>query len=113
MPASALTKDTTGVPYGTRFLQGLVGANCVGGSMLNAQRHAVLISRNPITHQSVVIQRSIEQLVRNANRDDMDPFLMPEDAIACYDSTAASISDFVGLVGGLATQGALAKTLLQ
>jgi hypothetical protein len=54
------------VPYGTRFLQGLVASNCVGGSVMNAQRHAVLISRNPINNRSVVVQRSIEQLVRNA-----------------------------------------------
>ena len=33
-----------------------------------------------------VIQRAIEELVRSADRDSMNPFLMPDDAIACYDS---------------------------
>jgi hypothetical protein len=76
---SAIGRDSTSLPYGTRFLQGLVAANCVGGSILNAQRHAILISRNPMNGRTVVIQRSIEQLVRNANRDDLDPWLMPGD----------------------------------
>jgi hypothetical protein len=77
---SAIGRDSTSLPYGTRFLQGLVAANCVGGSILNAQRHAILISRNPMNGRTVVIQRSIEQLVRNANRDDLDPWLMPGDS---------------------------------
>ena len=108
---SAINKDTTGVPYGTRFLQGLVSANCVGGSLLNAQRRAVLISRNPITGRSVVIQRSIEHLVRDAGRDEVDPYLMPGDAVACYDSTATSIADVIGLMGSVATPAALVKSL--
>jgi protein involved in polysaccharide export with SLBB domain len=109
--SAAIGKDSTNIPYGTRFLQGLVASNCVGGSMMNAQRHAVLISRNPINNHSVVVQRSIEQLVRGANRDDLDPYLMPGDAIACYDSTAQSISDVLGLAGGMVYPAVLAKGL--
>ncbi|HZV11351.1 MAG TPA: polysaccharide biosynthesis protein, partial [Novosphingobium sp.] len=109
--ASAIGKDTTSLPYGTRFLQALVTANCVGGAMINAQRHAVLISRNPFNGHSVVIQRSIEQLVRDANRDDIDPYLMPNDALACYDSTGESIADVINLLGNLATPAALVKSL--
>ncbi len=101
--ASAIGKDSTSLPYGTRFLQGLVSANCVGGSAMNAGRSAVLISRNPVTGQSVVIARSVERLVRGADRDGYDPYLMPGDAIACYDSAAMNVRDVIATISEAAT----------
>ena len=101
--SSAIGKDATSLPYGTRFLQGLVSANCVGGSAMNADRRAVLISRNPVTGKSVVISRAVEDLVRRADRDDDDPYLMPGDAIACYDSTAMNLRDVVSVVSDTVT----------
>ena len=99
--SSAIGKESTSLPYGTRLLQGLVSANCVGGSAMNAGRQAVLISRNPIDQRSIVIARSVEAMVRNADRDDHDPYLMPGDAIACYDSKAMALVDALGVIGGL------------
>lgn len=96
---SAIGVETSSLPYGTRFLQGLVSANCVGGSAMNAGRSAVLISRNPVNGQSVVISRSVERLVRDAERDSFDPYLMPGDAIACYDSVAMNLRDVLSVVG--------------
>jgi len=61
-------------------------------------RRAVLISRNPMNGQSIVIERDIEKLVRGANRDALNPFLMPGDAIACYDSRWTNFREAVGLV---------------
>lgn len=79
--------NTAGIPYGTRLLAGLVAANCVGGSRAtNAGRVAVLISRNPKTGETEVIQRAVEELVLNPDRDTVNPYLMPDDSIACYDS---------------------------
>lgn len=101
--ASAIGADATSLPYGTRFLQGLVSANCVGGSAMNAGRSAVLISRNPVTGQSVVISRSIERLVRGADRDQYDPYLMPGDSIACYDSMATNLRDVISTVSASVT----------
>ena len=97
--SSAIGKETTSLPYGTRFLQGLVAANCVGGSAMNAHRRAVLISRNPINGRSIVVERKVEELVRRSDRDAWDPFLMPGDAIACYDSRAMNFRDAVTMVG--------------
>jgi polysaccharide biosynthesis/export protein len=92
--SAAAAANKGGVPYGTRLLQGLVQATCVGGSYAtNARRYAVLISRNPKTGKTEVIQRSIEKLVRSANRDAINPFLMPDDAIACYDSAVTEFRD--------------------
>ncbi len=86
------------VPYGTRFLQGLVQANCVGGTAgTNASRYAVLISRNPKTRETEVVQRSIEDLVRSPDRDALNPYLMPDDAIACYDSTVTEFRDVLSI----------------
>lgn len=111
--ASAIGKDSTSFPYGTRLLQGLVSANCVGGSAMNAGRKAVLISRNPVNGKSVVISRSIEGLVRGADRDDYNPFLMPGDAIACYDSDAMTFVDAVGVVGNLFGPAVLINELMK
>jgi polysaccharide biosynthesis/export protein len=108
---SAINKETTSLPYGTRMLQGLVSANCVGGSSMNAGRSAVLISRNPTNGQSIVIERSIEQLVRAANRDEIDPYLMPGDAIACYDSSAMNVRDLVATISEAASPFVLFKSL--
>ncbi len=95
---AAIGQQTTSLPYGTRFLQGLVAANCVGGSYMQSDRRAVLISRNPMNGQSIVVERDIEKLVRGANRDALNPFLMPGDAIACYDSRWTNFREAVGLV---------------
>jgi protein involved in polysaccharide export with SLBB domain len=99
---AAVTKDSTNIPYGTRLLAGLVNANCVGGSRAtNAGRYGVLISRNPKTHRTEVIQRSIEQLVLSADRDEINPYLMPDDAIACYDSAITDAREIASFVNQL------------
>jgi len=93
--------SSAGVPYGTRMLQALVQANCVGGTYAtNAKRIAVLISRNPKTRKTEVVQRSIEDLVRSADRDAINPFLMPEDALACYDSNVTELRDALSVIYG-------------
>ena len=91
---SAIGQQSQNIPYGTRLLAGLVSSNCVGGSLAtNGRRYGVLISRNPKTHRTEVIQRSIEELVRSADRDSINPFLMPDDAIACYDSGVTDLKE--------------------
>ena len=101
---SSINKDAREMKYGTRMLQAIVGMNCVGGSKLtNASRSAVLYSRNPVSGKSIVIERNIEELLRNGNRDDYDPFLLPDDALACYDSMTTDvvkIAQSFGIVAG-------------
>lgn len=110
---SAIGKDSTSLPYGTRFSQALVTANCIGGSAMNAGRSAVLMSRNPASGQSVVISRKVEHLVRDANRDLVDPYLMPGDAIACYDSAAMNLRDVLSVIGETITPAVLLKNIGQ
>jgi polysaccharide biosynthesis/export protein len=109
---SAIGAQSNSLPYGTRFLAGLVATNCVGGSLAtNASRHAILISRNPKTQKTEVIQRSIEQLVRSADRDMINPYLMPDDAIACYDSAATDALELATLIQTMLVPGVTARTL--
>ena len=99
---SAIGRDVREVPYGTRYLQAVIDTNCVGGARAtSANRSSVLFSRNPVTKVSVVIERDIEDLLRRADRDDYDPFLLPGDAIACYDSTVTNISEIGRVLGQL------------
>jgi len=101
--SAAEAQDARDMRYGTRFLQAVFGLNCVGGSKLtNANRRAVLFSRNPITGESVVIDRSIEDLLRNGERDEFNPYIMPEDSIACYDSSTVSVRNLFATFGVLA-----------
>lgn len=100
---SAVGRDVREVPYGTRYMQAVIDTNCVGGARAtSADRSAVLFSRNPVTDVSVVIERDIEDLLRRADRDDYDPYLLPGDALACYDSTITNVGEvgrILGLVG--------------
>lgn len=98
--SAAASEDGRDMRYGTRYLQAVFALNCVGGSKLtNANRRAVLFSRNPATGESIVIDRSIEQLLRMAERDEFNPFIMPEDALACYDSSTVSLRNLAATLG--------------
>ena len=104
---SAIGKEARELRYGTRFIQALVGTNCVGGAKFtNADRSAVLYTRNPMTGESIVIERRIEDLLRRGDRDDYDPFILPNDAIACYDSAMTNVAEVaktIGVVAGVRT----------
>jgi hypothetical protein len=101
--SSAIGHETTSFPYGTRLLQVLVGGNCVGGTQItNADRFAVLITTNPQTGNSEVLERRIEALVRRADRDAYNPVIMPGDAVACYDSNVQNLRDVLSSLGNAA-----------
>lgn len=98
--SSAISTEARQVPYGTRFLQAVINANCVGGVLAtSASRSAALLSRNPETKVSVVIERRIEDMMTRPDRDDYDPWLLPGDALACYDSAVTNLGDVAHLVG--------------
>ncbi|WP_341365903.1 polysaccharide biosynthesis/export family protein [Yoonia sp. BS5-3] len=98
--SSAIGRSVREVPYGTRYLQAVIDSNCVGGARgSSADRSSVLFSRNPVTGVSVVIERDIEDLLRRADRDDFDPYLLPGDALACYDSAITNVTEISRVVG--------------
>lgn len=91
---SAVNNFSSGLPYGTRLLSGLISANCVGGTAAtNSDRFGVLVTRNPLTGETEVIQRSIEDMLREPEREALNPHLMPNDGIACYDSGVTNLRD--------------------
>lgn len=97
---SAIGREVREMPYGTRYLQAVVDANCVGGARsTSAHRSAILMSRNPETKVSVVIERDIEDMLRRADRDDYDPFILPGDAVACYDSAVTNFAEALKVLG--------------
>ncbi|MFY0596444.1 MAG: polysaccharide biosynthesis/export family protein [Cognatishimia sp.] len=99
---SAIGRDVREMPYGTRYMQAVVDANCVGGARVSsAHRSAMLMSRNPETKVSVVIERDIEDMLRRADRDDYDPFLLPGDAVACYDSAITNFAEAARILGAV------------
>jgi polysaccharide export outer membrane protein len=99
---SAIGKHATSLPYGARLLNGLIAANCVGGTgATNSSRYAVLVSRNTSTSAPMVIERSIDDLVREPARRELNPLLMPEDGIACFDSGVTNLRDVARTIGTL------------
>jgi protein involved in polysaccharide export with SLBB domain len=110
--SSAIGSETTSMAYGTRMLQALVAANCVGGTQVtNADRWAILITTNPATGQSEVIERQIEALVRRPDRDAYNPVLLPGDALACYDSNVQNVRDVLKSIGDAALSVSLASVV--
>ncbi|NDV00534.1 polysaccharide biosynthesis/export family protein [Pseudoroseicyclus tamaricis] len=104
---SAIGQTVREVPYGTRYMQAVIDANCVGGARAtSADRSAALFTRNPMTGVSAVIERPIEEMRARPDRDDYDPYLLPGDAIACYDSGVTNLGE-IGRVLGVFTAGAL------
>lgn len=106
--SSAIGRDVREMPYGTRYLQAVVDSNCVGGARISsAHRSAMLMSRNPETKVSVVIERDIEDMLRRADRDDYDPYILPGDAIACYDSAVTNVTEAARVLGAISLGAAL------
>lgn len=97
--SAGVGRYSSNIPYGTRLLQAAISANCVGGKeWTNAPRTIVLASKHPITGVTQVVERSVEQLMRFGNREAVNPYLMPNDAVACYDSSVTNLRDIASAV---------------
>ncbi len=110
--SASVSRDAITFPYGARFSQAVVSGNCVGGTQTtNANRFAILVRTDRLMGSTKVYESSIEDLLRDGN-DDINPFLMPDDGVACYDSTVTNIRDiFKGFVDVLSPLNLL-RTLL-
>ena len=91
--SSAIKSDGSSFPYGARFSQAVVSANCAGGVITAHDRHALLVRVDRVTGETSSWDRSVEQIMRDSKNDNDNPFLMPEDTIACYDSTTTDVRD--------------------
>jgi len=78
--------------YGTRLFQALIASQCTGGSLTNANRRAILVKTNRTTAEVTTIEGSVEDLL-DTSTDVRNPFLMPNDAVICYDSSITNTRD--------------------
>ena len=89
-----LTDEQTAIPYGTRMVQAITSINCIGGTQsVNADRRVVHITKDHLTNELAVVERTVNRVLREINTLDSNPFLMPGDAIACYDSNVHNIRE--------------------
>ncbi|MEZ9370225.1 polysaccharide biosynthesis/export family protein [Shewanella sp. 10N.286.51.B2] len=96
---SAVDREATRFPYGTRLLNGAIAANCVGGAQTtNASRYVILVTKNPLSNQIDIVERSIDGLIQTAWNNESNPVLLPGDGLACYDSRVTNIREIARTV---------------
>jgi polysaccharide export outer membrane protein len=94
-------QDAVGFPYGSRFSQAVVAANCVGGTQAtNSDRVAVLVHTDRVSGKTRALQRPIEAILRDSS-DENNPLLLPGDGVACYDSTVTNVRDIFSTIGDI------------
>jgi polysaccharide biosynthesis/export protein len=96
---ASVNKDATSFVYGSRLSHAVIAGNCAGGSTNNAKRQALLVRTDRMTGSTLVIERPIEDLLRKPNDDAKNPFLMPDDGIACYDSKTTNLKGIADTLG--------------
>ncbi len=97
-----ITKDESALPYGSRLVHALISMNCIGGTQsVNSARRTVLISKDHVTGEISVTERSVQRLLREPNRLDVNPYLMPSDAIACFDTDVSNIREIAKVFNDL------------
>ena len=96
---SAISRDATSFSYGNRFSQAVVAANCAGGTRFtNAGRRAILVRTDERTGKTNYLERKVDDLLMRSNSDAGNPFLMPNDAVVCYDSMVTAFRDVIRTV---------------
>ncbi|MFT5609655.1 MAG: polysaccharide export outer membrane protein [Arenicella sp.] len=109
---SAIGQATGNVPYGVSMIDMAISANCVGGTqMANASRSIVLVTRNHGSSQQIIISRRIDDLLAQSSNPQVNPYIMPNDAIACYDSKFTNFRDVARGLGELISPFLLGRLL--
>jgi polysaccharide biosynthesis/export protein len=110
---SAIGRDATSFPYGSRFSHAVVSGNCAGGTILtNAYRRAVLVRVDATTGKTTTLSKGVEQLLQRSTNNENNPYLMPNDAVACYDSGVVNFRDVLRMVSDAITPSVLLYDLL-
>ena len=95
-PATPVDNQQEGItfPYGARFSQAVISANCAGGIVAtNADRKAILIRVDTLSGKTTVVERKVEDLLRKSMTNEDNPLLLPRDGVACYDSDMTNTRD--------------------
>jgi len=91
--SSAISKSSRSVPYGTRLLHASMAANCIGGSWVNSSRKVLHSTKNLLTKEATSKLYDLDTVMERANHIEDNPYLMPDDGIACFDSDATNIRE--------------------
>ena len=95
-------KEGIDFPYGSRFSHAVISMNCAGGTdATNAKRRAILVRTNRLTGETFYLERGVEELMRDSHNNDDNPFLMPRDGVACYDSLVTNTHDIFTILGDI------------
>ncbi|MEC6824063.1 polysaccharide biosynthesis/export family protein [Photobacterium piscicola] len=101
---SNINRDTREMPYGSRLMDAVFSANCMGGTeSTNSDRGVLLITSLNNDDNLVVLKIGTYDLIKHRNNPHYNPYLMNGDKIACYDS---------GMTNYLAIVKSLTETLL-
>lgn len=104
--------DIAQFTYGTRLSQAVVAARCAGGSeTINANRRITLVQTDRLTGETKVFDQDVEDLLRNPNDTEVNPYLMPEDSIVCYDSDVTNVSGVLDFIGDILSPFRLIQTI--
>jgi len=108
---SAISKASRSVPYGTRLLQGVMAANCIGGSWINSSRKVLYTTKDFVTGEVQAKVFDIDTVVAKADVLEENPYLMPNDGLACFDSDATNIREVAKYLGDILDPVAIAKLI--
>jgi len=104
---AAVGRDATSFPYGSRFSHAVVSGNCAGGTtVINAYRRAVLVRSDASTGKTTTLDKGVEELLRRSTSNTNNPYLMPNDAVACYDSAVVNLSGVMKILSDIIAPGA-------
>lgn len=105
---SGISRDATSFTYGNRFSHAVVAANCAGGTRFtNAGRKAILVRTDERTGTTTYLDRKVDDLLMSMNNDRLNPYLMPNDAVACYDSIVTTFRDVIKSISDVLTPATL------
>jgi len=108
---AAISKSARSIPYGTRLLEATMSANCIGGSWINSSRKVLHSSKNQLSKQAFVKVYDLDDVVANADQLENNPYLMPDDGLACFDSDATNVREVAKFLGDILDPVAIAKLL--
>lgn len=105
---SGISRDATSFSYGNRFSQAVVAANCAGGTRFtNAGRRAILVRTDERTGKTDFLERKVDDLLMRSTNDHVNPYLMPNDSVVCYDSMVTTFRDVIQSASDILTPASL------
>ncbi len=96
---TAANSGTAEFSYGTRLYQSVIAAQCAGGiNRSTANRSIVFVYLDPNTQLPQTLEQSVENLIRNPQTEQTNPYLMPGDGIVCYDSRSSTVREIARII---------------